>query len=139
MPFDPHERAHFLIDESRVAGISAEDARWLQSHTAECVACARHEETTARILRGLNDFSFETSRTDHRISWSVRRPKVALRWTLAAAAVLLLAAAPLYKAARDARRERADALFLEGVGTRVSRVVPAAMEPLMHPQAGEPQ
>ena len=43
----------------------------------------------------------------------------------------------IYKSARDAQQERADALLLERVETGVSRAVPEAMEPLMHPQLGE--
>jgi hypothetical protein len=62
-----------------------------------------------------------------------------MRWPLAAAAAILLVGIPLYKAARDARQAEADALLLERVEAGVSRVVPAAMEPLLQPQLGDSQ
>jgi hypothetical protein len=40
---------------------------------------------------------------------------------------------------RAARQEQADALLLEGIEARVSRTVPAAMEPLVVPHTGEPR
>ena len=59
MQFDPHQRARFLTDEARVAGISQDDALWLRSHTADCAECAQHEEMVEGIVRGLNSFAFE--------------------------------------------------------------------------------
>jgi hypothetical protein len=137
MSFDPHERAQFLIDESRIAGISPEDTAWLRSHLAECPACARHEEETTRILAAMSELSFGRT-VDHFVP-SGQRPKAAAwRWLLAAAAAVLLAAIPLYKA-REARQEQADALLLERVSTHVSRTVPQALEPLMNPEPGGQQ
>ena len=142
MQSDSHERARFLIDEARVGGISQEDARWLSGHTAECAECARFEETTTRIVGGLNSFSFE-------VADAVRAPRQAdcrpaagyppapLRWAFAAAVLVLLAAVQVYQSVRAARQERTDALLLEGVESRVSRSVPSAMEPLVQPQVGE--
>jgi hypothetical protein len=159
MTCDAHERARFLIDESRIAGIPAEDAQWLRDHVAECAECARHEETTARILGGLSAFSFVDAAPSGRNlvekmvpllqekGFSVPsgqivagRPRIA-SWQcgLAAAAVVLVAAVPVYWNLRAARQEQADALLLEGIEARVSRTVPAAMEPLVVPHTGEPR
>jgi len=57
-----------------------------------------------------------------------------LRWALVAAALLLLAAIPIYRNVQDRQRQaemaRADALLLEQVDAEVSRAVPRPMEPL---------
>jgi hypothetical protein len=137
MQFDVHGRARFLIDEALAAEISADDRAWLRAHTEGCVECARYEETTARIVRALGSFAFDGA-VPKRIS-SARPRRRSWRWALAAAALVVLAAAPVYQSVREARRDRADTLLLEGIGTRVSRRVPAAMEPLMAPAVGENQ
>ena len=58
-----------------------------------------------------------------------------LRWALVAAALLVLAAVPIYRNVQDrqrqAERARADALLLEQVDAEVSRAVPRPMEPLV--------
>ena len=58
-----------------------------------------------------------------------------LRWALLAAALLVLAAVPVYRNAQDRQRQaeaaRADALLLEQVDAEVSRAVPRPMEPLV--------
>ena len=141
MPSDRHERARFLIDESRVAGIPAEDREWLRRHIAGCAACARHEATTARIVRALGEFAVgqicdlpRPGRADRK---SQLRAETALRWPIAAAAMVLIAAASLIRPVPDVRREQDDALLLERVASRVSRTVPEAMQPLLRPQIGE--
>ncbi len=57
-----------------------------------------------------------------------------MRWALAAAALLVLAAVPVYRSVQDRQRQaeiaRADALLLEQVDAEVSRAVPRPMEPL---------
>ena len=57
-----------------------------------------------------------------------------MRWALVAAALLVLAAVPIYRNAQDRQRQaeiaRADALLLEQVDAEVSRAVPRPMEPL---------
>jgi hypothetical protein len=58
-----------------------------------------------------------------------------MRWALVAAALLVLAAVPIYRNAQDRQRQaeiaRADALLLEQVDAEVSRAVPRPMEPLV--------
>jgi hypothetical protein len=134
MQSDAHARARFLIDEVRVGGISPEDARWLRGHVAECGPCAAFEETTARIVRGLEEFSFDVPVKQSGRQPAAGRGSAPLWWALAAAALVMLAAVPVYQNVRTARQERADALLLEGVESRVSRSVPRAMEPLAQPQ-----
>ena len=57
------------------------------------------------------------------------------RWAPVAAALVLLAAIPIYTNSRDRRRAaemaRADAALLEQVDAGISRAVPAPMEPLV--------
>ena len=135
---DAHERARFLIDESRIGGISREDARWLEEHIAECPECARFEETTAKVVEGLEGLAFDFGAVEVRVR-PRRRAMGAWRWAMAAAAVLLLAAAPVYRKMRAERLEREDAQLLMEVENHVSRTVPRAMEPLVQPRIGEPQ
>jgi anti-sigma factor RsiW len=58
-----------------------------------------------------------------------------VRWALAAATLLLLAAVPIYRNVQVRQRQaeiaRADALLLEQVDAEVSRAVPRPMEPLV--------
>jgi hypothetical protein len=137
MPFESHKRARFLIDESRIAGIPADDAAWLRTHLTDCAACAQHEAATTQMLGGMNELTFVALASGPARPVSITRRPAAWRWPLAVAATLLLAAVPLYKSARDARQSEADALLLERVSDQVSRTVPQALEPLM--QSGEPQ
>lgn len=139
MPFEAHERAQWLIDESRVAGISEQDAAWLRTHLSECVACAHQEEMTSRMLGAMTELSFEAS--DRQAVWPVQRTNPR-RWpVLAAAAIILLAVGvPVWKHKQDARRrDEADTWLLERVGNHVSRTVPTALEPLMQHETGDHQ
>jgi hypothetical protein len=134
MGFDAHERARFLIDESRVAGISAEETAWLRGHVGECADCARHEESTARMLGALGEFSF--GRTEVKAKPPERRlqPRLAAPlWIAVAAGVMLIAAVPVYRSVRA----EADARLLERVEDHVSRTVPQALEPLMNTGDGQ--
>jgi hypothetical protein len=134
--FDPHRQARFLLDEARMEGISHEDAGWLQSHTADCAACARYEEELEGIVRGLKSFGFDVNpasigRTQSAVAAHARKLSTA-RWWLAAAAVFLAAAAvPVYQGVRKGRQEKSDALLMEQIENRVGRAVPVAMEPLV--------
>jgi len=69
------------------------------------------------------------------IEHAVRVPIHWVRWCLAAAALVLMAAVPIQKSRLDREREaeldRADALLMERVDAAVSRAVPRPMEPLM--------
>jgi hypothetical protein len=133
MSFDAHERARFLIDESRVAGVPVEEAAWLRGHLAQCAECAREAETTERLLGAMGEMSFAPVQTPRVVLASAGHKR---RWTvpLAIAAAMLVAAVPLYRSAREARRDEADAQLLERVGSHVSRNVPQALEPLMYPE-----
>ena len=64
-----------------------------------------------------------------------RGPRIhPMRWVLVAAALLVLAAVPIYRNAQERQRQaeiaRADTLLLEQVDAEVSRAVPRPMEPL---------
>jgi hypothetical protein len=135
MQFDPHERARFLSDEARISGIPAEDEAWMGAHLAACEDCARYDAATQRVIAALSGFSFEAP-AGRRVASPVRRHMMS-RWAVAAVAMLVLAAVPLYRASRKAQQERADAELLEAVQHRVSRQFPRAMEPLVTPNMGE--
>lgn len=140
---DPHQRARFLVSEMRITGISPQDSLWLQSHVADCVECALYQEQLEGVVRGLKSFAFDvdpamTGRIQAAFATRVRKPWLA-RWWVSAAAVFLaiVAAVPLYRSLSDAPREKADAMLMQKVENRVSRVVPLAMEPLIQPQPEE--
>jgi hypothetical protein len=132
MPFDAHERAGFLIDESRVAGISAEETAWLCGHLADCAECARREASTARMLGAMGQLSFGGGRRVS-LAWTVDKKRSHVLLWLAAAAMVSVAAVPVYRSVR----QEADAQLLERVGDHVSRTVPQALEPLMHTGDGQ--
>jgi hypothetical protein len=115
-----------------VSGISSEETVWLRGHLVECGECARREENTGRMLRAMGELQFEGGGRRAPLAWTGHKR----RWPVplaVAAAVLLMAAVPSYRSAREAE----DAALLERVGTHVSRSVPQALEPLMHPEAGD--
>jgi hypothetical protein len=146
MTFDPHQRARFLIDETSVQGITPQDALWLRSHTVACTGCASYQETAEGIVRGLKAFAFDC---DPNMAARMpivaarpatrRRPSLAWGWALAVAALLIIGIAPFYRDVRDERQEKADALLIDGVESRVNRLVPIAMEPLVQSQPVESQ
>jgi hypothetical protein len=111
---------------------------------ASCAGCALYREQIEGVVRGLKAFAFDvdpamTGRIQDAVAARVRKP-IPARWpALAAAVFLVVAAIPLYKSLLDARREQTDALLMEKVENRVSRVVPVAMEPLIQSQPEESQ
>jgi anti-sigma factor RsiW len=155
MKIDPHERARFLIDETLVAGVSSrispDDELWLRGHIEECAQCVRYAKGGAMAVRALHSISFDV---DPEMNARVQRAMIARaesrrgqteprwRWALAAAAILLLVV-PIHRnateAARLAEADRAAAVLLDGVDSRVSRSVPLAMEPLSIAGSGETQ
>lgn len=134
MKVDVHERARSLVDEALMARISAAELNWLKRHTQECAECRNYYELSGRIISGLCSLSFETDpEMTTRVMEAISRhraPGRRPRWLLAAAAVFVMVAIPVLRYASEIRRERADALFVESVDTRLSRAVPVAMEPL---------
>lgn len=59
MPFESHEKARRLLDRAAVEGISPEEQRWLNSHTAQCAECAGYAELSQRVLGALDAFAFD--------------------------------------------------------------------------------
>jgi hypothetical protein len=144
MELDRHRRARILMDESRITEIAPQDALWLRRHVADCAECARYEAELEALLRGLQSFAFDLDptwrdRVQGALATCARSPRVRRWWALPAAALLLAAVAPLYHGARDARREEADTLLMERVESRVRRIVPIAMEPLIQSSPEEPR
>ena len=138
MHCEDRERACLLIDGSLVAGISAEDRRWLDSHVAGCAECAEFARDTARMLAGLNTLSFECDPAmNRRVTRAAavhagRKPWRPAAWI--AAAAVILAAGPLYRNFRERQQERQDTLLMDTVAARISQTVPEALEPLRAPE-----
>ena len=125
--------------------LSAEEmAKWMagersvdaERHVRQCPQCggelAGLEETLAQFrgaVRGWSDRLAPPARLGE-----ASRPTIRARWAIAAAALGILSAIPVYRSAadrrREAERERADAALLEQVDAAVSRRVPSPMEPL---------
>ncbi len=146
MPFDAHEKARRLIDQSLTEQIGPEDEGWLLEHNAGCADCVQYAELSQRVVRGLHGFSFEmdegvagrvqAAATAHaQRVWSGGLRNSGAVWLTVAAAALLLAV-PVYQRwkARPVV-DAADAALMERVEDRVSREVPRALEPLLQPSA----
>ena len=115
-----------------------------EQHVRECSECgaelARMESALGLFRGSVRHWSSGQSRAEPPAIGSIlpaRRGPWAqpMRWGLAAAALLVLAAVPIYRNAQDRQRQaeiaRADALLLEQVDAEVSRAIPRPMEPLV--------
>jgi len=115
-----------------------------ERHVCECSVCcaevARLEGALKRFGGSVREWSAAQPgaqapgawRADRAARhWRARR----LQWSLAAAALVVLAAIPVWKNARDRRiaeeAARADAILMEQVDAQVSRTVPVTLEPLV--------
>ena len=127
--------------------LSPEDiSRWfaderspeLQRHAGECEACSarldRMESALAEFRGSVHDWSAAQTAAAPRIVWREPVRRLARRWILAAASLLILASGPAWwhsrQQARTAEMARADAL-LQQVDAEISRAVPRTMEPLV--------
>jgi hypothetical protein len=113
--------------------------RWLagdrgpeeQQHLRICPACRAELEQFENALTGFRS-SLEQSPVPA-VGYSRVRQTLP-RWVLAAAALALLVATPVYWNARQQRaaeQAKSDELLLERIDAGLSRSVPASMEPLM--------
>ena len=59
---DVHELARSLIDRSLIEGLEPEQQRWLASHLAECIACARRADSTKAAVRAVKSVSVAAPR-----------------------------------------------------------------------------
>lgn len=126
--------------------LSAEEiAKWMagertadaERHVRQCPRCgaevARLEETLTQFRGAVRGWSERLAPPPRLVE--ARRPIVPAKWALTVAALVMLAAIPVFWSATDRRREaeqeRADAALLEQVDAAVSRRVPSPMEPLM--------
>lgn len=113
-------------------------------HVCQCPECAAKvaelESAIAQFRESVRDCGERYGRPEIPLPGGVRRARRNFaarpsRWAPVAAALLLLAAIPIYTNSRDRRRQaemaRADAALLEQVDAGVSRAVPAPMEPLV--------
>ncbi len=115
-----------------------------EQHVRQCSECgaelARLEAALALFRGSVRHLSGRQSQAEppdiSNILPARRGPRIQpMRWALVAAALLVLAAVPVYRNTQDRQRQaeiaRADALLLEQVDTEVSRTVPRPMEPLV--------
>ena len=115
-----------------------------EQHVRQCSQCgaelARLEAALALFRGSVRRWSGRQSRAEPPVIASIfpaqRGSRIQpMRWALVAAALLVLAAIPVYRNAQDRQRQaeiaRADALLLEQVDAEVSRAVPRPMEPLV--------
>jgi hypothetical protein len=115
-----------------------------EEHARQCPECAAKvagfESAIALFRESVRDCGERYGRPEIPSPAGVRRARrnfVARpsRWAPVAAALLLLAAIPIYTSSRERRRQaemaRADAALLEQVDVGIARAVPAPMEPLV--------
>jgi hypothetical protein len=114
-----------------------------EQHVGECSECgaevARMEAALAQFRGSVRHWSGRQSRAQPPAVGSILPAADSathpMRWTLVAAALLVLVAVPIYRNMQDSERQaeiaRADALLLEQVDAEVSRAVPRPMEPLV--------
>ena len=115
-----------------------------EQHVRQCSQCgaelARMEAALALFRGSVRHWSDGQSRAVPpaigSISPARRGSRIQpMRWALVTAALLVLAAVPIYRNAQETQRQaeiaRADALLLEQVDAEVSRAVPRPMEPLV--------
>ena len=114
-----------------------------EQHVRQCSRCgaelARLEASLALFRGSVRHWSGRQSRAEPPAIGSIspvrRGSRIQpVRWALVAAALLVLAAIPIYRNAQDRRQAeiaRADAQLLEQVDAEVSRAVPRPMEPLV--------
>jgi len=131
---------------------SEQISRWMigersaqdEEHARECPECAakvaRFESAITLFRQSVQDCGERYARPDIPLPAGVRRARRSFaarpsRWAPVAAALVLLAAIPIYTNSRERRRQaemaRADAALLEQVDVQISRAVPAPMEPLV--------
>jgi hypothetical protein len=114
-----------------------------EQHVGQCSECgaelARMEAALTLFRGSVRHWSGRQSRAEPPAIPSILPARGSrtqpVRWALVAAALLVLAAVPIYRNAQETQRQadlaRADALLLEQVDAEVSRAVPRPMEPLV--------
>src|SRR5258708_39734138 len=101
-----HIRAQKLIAQQIIESVSPDDARWLNTHLAECESCAAEQRQLRDSLSGLRTMHLDlpsnlASRTQFRVRMRAeelreKEPAKKLIWAIAAVSwVLGLATAPL--------------------------------------------
>jgi hypothetical protein len=124
---------------------SGEISQWMigertpqqEQHVRQCSECgaevARMEAALGLFRDSVRHWSDGQVRVPRPLTPEPRPQPI--RWVLVAAALLVLAAVPIYRNAQDRQRQaeiaRADALLLEQVDAEVSRAIPRPMEPLV--------
>ena len=124
---------------------SGEISQWMigertpqqEHHVRQCSECgaevARMEAALGLFRDSVRHWSDGQVRVPRPLTPEPRPQPI--RWVLVAAALLVLAAVPIYRNAQDRQRQaeiaRADALLLEQVDAEVSRAIPRPMEPLV--------
>ena len=132
---------------------SREVSRWIigertpqqDQHVRQCPECgaelARMEAALGLFRSSVRHWSEGQSRAEPPAIGNILPARGAawaqpMRWALVAAALLVLAAVPVYRNVQERRRQAeiamADALLLEQVDAEVSRAVPRPMEPLVN-------
>jgi hypothetical protein len=124
-----------LSSEELYQWLSGERRDEVEEHFRECPACEAEIRQFQNALTG-----FRTSLEQFPVP-AIRYSRVRQtlpRWILAAAAVALLVATPVYWNARQQRapepaedQAKSDELLLERIDASLSRSVPSSMEPLM--------
>jgi len=122
--------SHLSLEEIH-QWLSGERSDEVVEHFRECPACNAELHQLQSALAGFRS-SLEQAPVPPVSYLPVR--KTLPRWILAAAALSLLVATPVYWNARQQRaaeQAKSDELLLQRIDASLSRSVPASMEPLM--------
>jgi hypothetical protein len=120
--------------------LAGERSSELQRHIGECDECSarldRRESALAEFRGAAHDWSAAQSASAPPIAWLPPARRLAQRWILAAASLVILVSASTYwqhsrQQTRAAEMARADALLVQ-VDAEISRAVPQPMEPLVN-------
>lgn len=110
--------------------LAGESGGELEERIRDCPACQAELEQFQNALAGFRGSLEQAPVPAMRLA---RAKHMLPRWVMAAAALSVIIAAPVYWNARQqqaAERAKADQLLLERINAGLSRSVPASMEPL---------
>ena len=127
-----------LTHDQIIDAVIGESSRATAEHLAVCSECRAELEGMKDSLAGFGESARNWSQASLTLQPTLdlgqpTYPQKTLRWSLAAAAIAIVTAIPVYRNAVERQRQQAadDARLLEQVDMQLSRSVPTPIEPLV--------